>query len=76
MNDIAWSNALTEAGSQTKFHAAYHMEGEHLAEGHSMLQGRYQQMIRTITVDKAYDFSRELFGASLNGIQVRSLMLP
>ncbi|XP_063870584.1 uncharacterized protein LOC135105875 isoform X2 [Scylla paramamosain] len=69
VNDIAWSNAMTEAGSQTKFQAAYHMDGERLVEGHTLLQGRYQQLIRTITVDRTYDFSRELLGESLNGIQ-------
>ncbi|XP_045102438.1 uncharacterized protein LOC123498935 isoform X2 [Portunus trituberculatus] len=69
VNDIAWSNAMTEAGSQTKFQAAYHMDGERLVEGHTLLQGRYQQLIRTITVDRTYDFSRELLGTSLNGIQ-------
>ena len=70
VNDIAWSNAMTEAGSHTKFQAAYHMDGERLLEGHALLQGRYQQLIRTITVDNTYDFSRELLGESLNGIQV------
>ncbi|KAG0711995.1 von Willebrand factor A domain-containing protein 7 [Chionoecetes opilio] len=69
VNDIAWSNAMTEAGSHAKFQAAYHMDGERVSEGHALLQGRYQQLIRTITVDKTYDFSRELLGESLNGIQ-------
>lgn len=53
-----------------RFDAKHHMDGERVTEGHVLLQGRYQQLVSTITVDEAYPFARELLGTSLNTIQV------
>ncbi|XP_071539177.1 uncharacterized protein [Panulirus ornatus] len=69
VNSITWSNAMTEASGQLRYSAPYHMDGESILQGHQLLQGRYQQLIKTITVDESYNFARELLGASLNGIQ-------
>ncbi|XP_042891136.1 von Willebrand factor A domain-containing protein 7-like [Penaeus japonicus] len=69
VNSIAWSNAMTEAGGQVRFDARHHMDGERIADGHALLQGRYQQLVSTITVDEAFPFARELLGTSLNSIQ-------
>ncbi|XP_071539179.1 uncharacterized protein [Panulirus ornatus] len=69
VNSITWSNAMTEASGQLRFSAPYHMDGESILQGHQLLQGRYQQLMSTVTVDEAYSFARELLGTSLNGIQ-------
>ena len=61
---------MTEAAGHLRFQTAYHMDGESLLEGHMLLQGRYQELVGTITADQAYPFARELLGTSLNGIQV------
>ncbi|XP_064083933.1 LOW QUALITY PROTEIN: uncharacterized protein LOC135199706 [Macrobrachium nipponense] len=69
VNSITWANAMTEASGQIRFNAAHHMDGEKISEGHTLLQGRYQQLISTIVADDAYPFARELLGTSLNTIQ-------
>ena len=62
---------MTEAAGHLRFQTAYHMDGESLLEGHMLLQGRYHELVSTITVDEAYTFARQLLGTSLNSIQVR-----
>ncbi|XP_066942227.1 LOW QUALITY PROTEIN: uncharacterized protein [Macrobrachium rosenbergii] len=69
VNSITWANAMTEAGGQIRFNAIHHMDGEKISEGHTLLQGRYQQLISTIVADDAYPFAREVLGTSLNTIQ-------
>lgn len=61
---------MTEASGHLRFQTAYHMDGESLLNGHVLLQGRYQELVGTITADQAYPFARQLLGTSLNGIQV------
>lgn len=65
---------MTETSGISKFQAPNHMDGEKIAEGHTLLQDRYHQLISTITQDLTYDYGRELLGISLNSIQVETLI--
>ncbi|XP_068223894.1 LOW QUALITY PROTEIN: uncharacterized protein [Palaemon carinicauda] len=69
VNSITWANAMAEAGGQIRFDPIHHMDGEKITEGHTLLQGRYQQLISTVVGDDAYPFAREILGTSLNTLQ-------
>ncbi|XP_069161847.1 uncharacterized protein [Procambarus clarkii] len=69
VNNIAWSNAMTEASGQMRYNAALHMDGETITRGHYLLQSRYLNLVAAINVDHDYSYGRHLLGTSLNAIQ-------